>query len=250
MIQSENSLLRGAVLFNVRGRDLGSTVNDAQNKINETIKKLPKGYFIEWSGQWENQIHAANTLKLIIPIVLFIIFMVLYMVYKSIREALLSIITVPFALVGGVYMIYFYHINLSVAVAVGFIALFGIAVQTGIFMVIYLHEAMLDLIAIKGNSRESITDEDLREFVYRGAAQRLRPKIMTVCVALLGLIPVLWSNGVGSDVMIPIVLPMIGGVFTSSVHVLLTTPVVFEMTKRYELNKYGKMDIVESGIKH
>ena len=113
MIQSENSLLRGAVLFNVRGRDLGSTVNDAQNKINETIKKLPKGYFIEWSGQWENQIHAANTLKLIIPIVLFIIFMVLYMVYKSIREALLSIITVPFALVGGVYMIYFYHINLS-----------------------------------------------------------------------------------------------------------------------------------------
>ncbi len=250
MIQSENSLLRGAVLFNVRGRDLGSTVNDAQNKINETIKKLPKGYFIEWSGQWENQIHAANTLKLIIPIVLFIIFMVLYMVYKSIREALLSIITVPFALVGGVYMIYFYNINLSVAVAVGFIALFGIAVQTGIFMVIYLHEAMLDLIAIKGNSRESITDEDLREFVYRGAAQRLRPKIMTVCVALLGLIPVLWSNGVGSDVMIPIVLPMIGGVFTSSVHVLLTTPVVFEMTKRYELNKYGKMDIVESGIKH
>jgi Cu(I)/Ag(I) efflux system membrane protein CusA/SilA len=250
MIQSENSLLRGTVLFNVRGRDLGSTVKDAQQKIDETIKKLPRGYFIDWSGQWENQIRAANTLKFIIPIVVFIIFLVLYMVYKSIREAFFSLITVPFALIGGVFMIYFYHVNLSVAVAVGFIALFGIAVQTGIFMVIYLHEAMQDLVKLKGNSRESITNQDLRDYVYKGAAQRLRPKIMTVCVALFGLVPILWSHGVGSDVMIPIVLPMIGGVFTSSIHVLLTTPVVFEMTKRYELNKYGKMDMVESSIKH
>ena len=250
MIQSENSLLRGTVLFNVRGRDLGSTVQDAQKKINETIKKLPRGYFIDWSGQWENQIRATNTLKIIIPIVILIIFFVLYTVYKSIREAFFSLITVPFALIGGVFMIYFYHVNLSVAVAVGFIALFGIAVQTGIFMVIYLHESMQELVKLKGNSRESITNEDLRDYVYRGAAQRLRPKIMTVCVALFGLVPILWSQGVGSDVMIPIVLPMIGGVFTSSVHVLLTTPVVFEMTKRYELNKYGKMDMVESSIKH
>ncbi|MCX6312814.1 MAG: efflux RND transporter permease subunit [Bacteroidetes bacterium] len=250
MIQSENSLLRGTVLFNVRGSDLGSTVESAKTKIDSTIKKLPKGYFIEWSGQWENQIRATNTLKIIIPIVLFIIFLVLYMVYKSLREAFFSIITVPFALIGGVYMIYFYDVNLSVAVAVGFIALFGIAVQTGIFMVIYLHESMNELVLLKGNSRATISDEDLREYVYRGAAQRLRPKIMTVCVALFGLIPVLWSHGVGSDVMIPIVLPMIGGVFTSSIHVLLTTPVVFEMTKRYELNRFGKMDMVESAIKH
>lgn len=250
MIQSENSLLRGAVLFNVRGRDLGSTVIDAMNKINETIKKLPKGYFIEWSGQWENQIRAANTLKIIIPIVLLIIFFVLYMVYRSIRETFFSLITVPFALIGGVYIVYFWNVNLSVAVAVGFIALFGIAVQTGIFMVIYLHESMHELVRLKGNSRQTITNEDLREYVYRGAAQRLRPKIMTVCVMLFGLVPVLWSTGVGSDVMIPIVLPMIGGVFSSSVHVLLTTPVVFEMTKEYELNKFGKMDMVESAIKH
>jgi len=153
-------------------------------------------------------------------------------------------------LIGGVYIIYFWHINLSVAVAVGFIALFGIAVQTGIFMVIYLHESMHQLVSLKGNSRETITDDDLREYIYRGAAQRLRPKIMTVMVMLLGLVPVLWSQGVGSDVMVPIVLPMIGGVFTSSVHVLLTTPVVFEMVKKYELNKFGKMDMVESAIKH
>jgi Cu(I)/Ag(I) efflux system membrane protein CusA/SilA len=250
MIQSENSLLRGTVLFNVRGRDLGSTVKDAQKKINETISRLPRGYYIEWSGQWENQIRATKTLKVIIPIVILIIFSVLYMVYKSVREAFFSLITVPFALIGGVYIVYFYHVNLSVAVAVGFIALFGIAVQTGIFMVIYLHEAMHELVNLKGNSRETISDEDLREYIYRGASQRLRPKIMTVCVALFGLVPILWSHGVGSDVMIPIVLPMIGGVFTSSIHVLLTTPVVFEMVKQFELNKYGKMDMVESAIKH
>lgn len=250
MIQSENSLLRGTVLFNVRGRDLGSTVKDAQKKIDETIKKLPRGYFIEWSGQWENQIRASNTLKIICPIVILIIFLVLYMVYKSIREAFFSLITIPFALIGGVYMVYFYHVNLSVAVAVGFIALFGIAVQTCIFMIIYLHESMHELIRLKGNSRETISNEDLREYVYRGAAQRLRPKMMTVAVMLFGLVPVLWSHGVGSDVMIPIVLPMIGGVLTSSIFVLLTTPVVFEMVKEYELNKFGKMDMVESAIKH
>ena len=250
MIQSENSLLRGTVLFNVRGRDLGSTVNDAMKKIDETIKKLPKGYFIEWSGQWENQIRAANTLKVICPIVILIIFLVLYMVYKSIREAFFSLITVPFALIGGVFIIYFWDVNLSVAVAVGFIALFGIAVQTNIFMVIYLHEAMNELVLLKGNSRETISNDDLREYVFKGAAQRLRPKMMTVAVMLLGLIPILWSNGVGSDVMIPIVLPMIGGVFTSSVFVLLTTPVVFQMVKEYELNKFGKMDMVDSAMKH
>lgn len=250
MIQSENSLLRGTVLFNVRGRDLGSTVQEAQKIIDETIKKLPKGYFIEWSGQWENQIRASRTLKIIIPIVFIIIFIVLYMVYKSLRETFFSLITVPFALLGGVYIVYFWEVNLSVAVAVGFIALFGIAVQTGIFMVIYLHESMNELIRLKGNSRETISNEDLREYVYKGAAQRLRPKIMTVCVMLIGLVPILWSQGVGSDVMIPIVLPMIGGVLTSSIHVLLTTPVVFEMVKEYELNKFGKMDVVESAIKH
>ncbi len=250
MIQSENSMLRGTVLFNVRGRDLGSTVNDAKKKIEDTIKKLPKGYYIDWSGQWENQIHATNTLKIIIPFVLLIILIVLYLVYKSIREAFFSLITVPFSLVGGVYIVYFWHVNLSVAVAVGFIALFGIAVQTCIFMVIYLHEAMHELVRLKGNSRQTISNDELRAYVYKGAAQRLRPKMMTVAVMLFGLVPVLWSKGVGSDVMIPIVLPMIGGVFTSSVFVLLTTPVVFEMVKEYELNKFGKMDMVDSAIKH
>src|SRR5690606_17807972 len=221
MINSENALLRGAVMFNVRDRDLGSTVNEAMEKINEAKGLLPEGYFLEWSGQYENLQHSKQTLLWIAPVVLLVIFFSLYFAFHSVREAFLSLITVPFALIGGAYIIYFWGVNLSVAVAVGFIALFGIAVETGIVMVIYLNDAMEQLIKSNGNSSETITKNDLKEYVVRGAAKRLRPKLMTVCVSLFGLIPVLWSNGAGMDVMKPIVLPMIGGVFTSAVHILL-----------------------------
>lgn len=242
MISSENAILRGAVMFNVRERDLGHTVQEAIDKLNKELK-LPNGYFIEWSGQYQNLIRGQKTLIYILPVVIFIIFLALYLAFKSIREAFLSLITIPFALIGGAFLVYFWGVNLSVAVAVGFIALFGIAVETGVVMVIYLNDAMRQLVAVKRNSRETITNEDLREFVILGAAKRLRPKIMTVCVALFGLIPVLWSNGVGSDVMQPIVLPLIGGVITSSTHILLVTPLIFLMTKEYELKKFGKLEV-------
>ncbi|WP_069660356.1 efflux RND transporter permease subunit [Arcticibacter eurypsychrophilus] len=242
MITSENALLRGAVMFNVRDRDLGHTVQQAIDKLNKDLK-LPNGYFVEWSGQYENLIRGQQTLIYIFPIVLIIIFIALYLAFKSAREAFLSLVTIPFALIGGAYIIYFWGVSLSVAVAVGFIALFGIAVETGVVMVIYLNDSMSQLIALKGNSSETITKEDLREYVINGAAKRLRPKIMTVCVALFGLIPVLWSTGVGSDMMAPIVLPMIGGVLTSSTHILLVTPLIFLMTKEYELRKYGKLEV-------
>jgi len=245
MIQSENALLRGTVLFNVRDRDLGSTVKEAQDRLNTMVKTLPKGYYVEWSGQYENLIRAQHTLKLILPIVLVIIFCCLYFAFKSIREAFFSLISIPFALIGGAYMVYFFGVHLSVAVAVGFIALFGIAVETGIVMVIYLNDAMQQLVALKGNSKETITREDLRVYVMNGAVKRLRPKLMTVCVALFGLVPVLWSTGTGSDVMLPIVLPMIGGVLTSSTHILLVTPLIFLMVKEYELKKYGKLDVLD-----
>ncbi|MES2376781.1 MAG: efflux RND transporter permease subunit [Bacteroidota bacterium] len=245
MIQSENALLRGTVLFNVRDRDLGSTVKEAQDKLNSLVKTLPKGYYIEWSGQYENLIRAEHTLKMILPIVLIIIFACLYFAFHSIREAFFSLISIPFALIGGAYMVYFFGVHLSVAVAVGFIALFGIAVETGIVMVIYLNDAMQQLVALKGNSKETITKEDLRLYVMNGAVKRLRPKLMTVCVALFGLVPVLWATGTGSDVMLPIVLPMIGGVLTSSTHILLVTPLIFLMVKEYELKKYGKLEVLE-----
>lgn len=246
MINSENAMLRGTVLFNVRERDLGSTVNEAREKLDKMLTKLPKGYFMEWSGQYENLIRSERTLKMILPVVLLIIFLSMYFAFRNAREAFLSLISIPFALIGGAVMIYFWGVNLSVAVAVGFIALFGLAVETGIVMVIYLNDAMQQLVEKKGNSKDTITKADLREYVIAGAAKRLRPKLMTVSVSLFALIPILWSHGVGSDVMKPIVLPMVGGVLTSATHILLVTPLIFLMAKEFELRKHGKIEVLET----
>lgn len=245
MINSENAMLRGTVLFNVRERDLGSTVQEAQQKLNQMITKLPKGYFLEWSGQWENQIRANRTLKLILPIVVIIIFLVLYFTYHSFKEALITMITVPFALIGGIFMVYFYGINLSVAVAVGFIALFGMAIETAMLMTIYLNEAMQNMVAKHGNSKTTLTPAIIRDYVIEGSAKRLRPKLMTVSVGLFGLIPILWATGVGSDIMRPITIPLIGGTISSTIYVLLITPVIFEMIKERELKRSGKIEIID-----
>ncbi|MEO6546740.1 MAG: efflux RND transporter permease subunit [Ferruginibacter sp.] len=245
MINSENAMLRGTVLFNVRERDLGSTVEEAQARLNRMITKLPKGYFLEWSGQWENQLRANRTLTMIMPVVILIIFMVLYFTYHSFKESVVTMLTVPFALIGGIFMVYFYGVNLSVAVAVGFIALFGMAIETAMLMTIYLNEAMQNMVSKHGNSSTTLTPTIIREFVVEGAAKRLRPKLMTVSVGLFGLIPVLWSTGVGSDIMRPITIPLIGGTITSTIYVLLITPVIFEMIKERELKKKGKIDLIE-----
>ncbi|HMT74846.1 MAG TPA: efflux RND transporter permease subunit [Chitinophagaceae bacterium] len=245
MINSENAMLRGTVLFNVRERDLGSTVKEAQRKLNQMVTKLPKGYFLEWSGQWENQIRANRTLKMIMPVVFLIIFMVLYFTYHSFKESLITMITVPFALIGGVFMVYFYGVNLSVAVAVGFIALFGMAIETAMLMTIYLNEAMQNMVAKHGNSKATITPAIIRQFVIEGSAKRLRPKLMTVSVGLFGLIPILWASGVGSDIMRPITIPLIGGTITSTIYVLLITPVVFEIVKERELKRKGKIILTD-----
>jgi copper/silver efflux system protein len=246
MINSENALLRGTVLFNVRERDLGSTVQDAQNKLNKMMFKLPKGYFLEWSGQWENQIRAKKSLMLILPFVICIIFLVLYFTYDSLKEALVTMLTVPFALVGGIFMIYAYQVNLSVAVAVGFIALFGIAIETAMLMTIYLNEAMEKMVAEHGNNASGLNANIIRKFVMEGSVKRLRPKLMTVLVGLFGLIPILWSTGVGSDIMRPITLPLIGGVISSTIYVLLITPVVFEIMKERELKRKGKIELIHA----
>jgi Cu(I)/Ag(I) efflux system membrane protein CusA/SilA len=246
MINSENALLRGTVLFNVRERDLGSTVKEAQATLDKMLTRLPKGYFLEWSGQYENLIRSERTLKMILPVVLLIIFMSMYFAFHSAREAFFSLITIPFALIGGALIVYFWGVNLSVAVAVGFIALFGLAVETSIVMVIYLNDAMQQLVAKRGNSRDTITKQELKEYVIAGAAKRLRPKIMTVSVSLFALVPILWSSGVGSDVMKPIVMPMVGGVVTSAIFVLLVTPLIFLMNKEHELRKFGRIEVYET----
>lgn len=244
MINSENAMLRGTVLFNVRERDLGSTVKEAQQRLNQMVTKLPKGYFLEWSGQWENQIRANKTLMMIMPVVLIIIFLVLYFTYHSFKESIVTMITVPFALIGGVFMVYFYGVNLSVAVAVGFIALFGMAIETAMLMTIYLNEAMQNMAAKYGNSKATLTPAIIREYVMEGSAKRLRPKLMTVSVGLFGLIPILWATGVGSDIMRPITIPLIGGTITSTIYVLLITPVIFEIIKERELKRKGKIELI------
>ncbi len=246
MINSENAMLRGSVLFNVRERDLGSTVKEAQKKLNAMIAKMPKGYYVEWSGQWENQLRANKTLKLIMPIVVLIIFLILFFTYHSMKEAIITMITVPFALIGGIFMVYFYGINLSVAVAVGFIALFGMAIETAMLMTIYLNEAMNKMIAKHGNDKKTITEDILRQYIIDGSAKRLRPKLMTVSVSLFGLVPILWATGTGSDIMLPITVPLIGGTITSTIYVLLVTPVVFEMVKLRELKRNGKINIIDA----
>lgn len=239
MINSENALLRGTVLFDVRGRDLGSTVKEAMQKLDKTLT-LPNGYFISWSGQWENQLHAIDALKLIIPIAVLLILLILYFTFNDIRNAFCTLLSVPFALIGGVFMVYFWGENLSVAVAVGFIALFGVAVETGVVMMIYLEAAMNQMIKEKGSDLNADT---LRHYVMEGAVRRLRPKLMTVCVALFGLVPVLWSKGTGIELMRPVALPMIGGMITSAISILLVMPIIFEFIKKRELKKSGMVKV-------
>src|SRR5699024_792163 len=195
MINSENAMLRGTVQFNVRGRDLGSTVKAAMDRLNKTLT-LPKGYYVEWSGQWENQLHAAQTLKIILPIVIFLILFILYFTFHDFRDTLNTFLSVPFAFTGGVLLVYFWGENLSVAVVVGFIALFGIAVETGVVMMIDLEEAMQRMVREKG---AKVDKDILLHYVLEGAVKRLRPKLMTVSVVLLGLVPVLWSKGTGIE---------------------------------------------------
>lgn len=241
MINSENAMLRGTVLFDVRGRDLGSTVKAAMNRLNKTLT-LPSGYYIQWSGQWENEVHANKTLKIIMPIVIFLIFFILYFTFNDIKDAFNTMLSLPFALTGGILMVYFWGANMSVAVDVGFIALFGVAVEAGVVMIIYLEEAMQQMIKEKGNA---IDTKILRHYVMEGSVRRLRPKLMTVFVILLGLVPVLWSHGTGIELMRPIALPMIGGIITSAIAILLVMPVIYEWFKERELRKYGEIKVAD-----
>jgi Cu(I)/Ag(I) efflux system membrane protein CusA/SilA len=240
-INSEGGLLRSLVYLNVRGRDMGSFVTEAKQKLEQNLR-LPPGYYITWSGQWENQIRAKARLQILVPLGLIIIFILLYFTFHSALEASMVMLSVPFALVGGIYLVSALGYNLSVAVWVGFIALYGIAVETGVVMVIYLHEA-LDKKLASG----SCTEQDIVDATFEGAVLRLRPKLMTVAVALLGLIPIMWSSGTGADVMKPIAAPMIGGMISSAVHVLIMTPVIFVLMKTRDLKK-GRLR--HSGMKH
>ena len=230
MISSENGLLRGTVLLNVRGRDVGSFVEEAKKVLSEQMK-LPAGYYFEWSGQYENQQRAKSRLQLVLPIVLLVIFVLLYLTYRSFIEAAHVLLAVPFALTGGVYLLYLMGYNFSVAVWVGFIALFGTAVQTGMVMVIYLNEA----VERKKQELGHLTKQSLRQAVIEGALLRLRPKVMTVSTVVAGLLPIMWSTSAGAEVMKPLATPVLGGMVSSLLHVLIVTPVIFLWLREREL---------------
>jgi Cu(I)/Ag(I) efflux system membrane protein CusA/SilA len=245
MITSENAMLRGTLLFNVRDRDLGSTVNDAKKKLEQVVKKLPKGYFLTWSGQYENQVRAQERLTLIIPIVLVIIMVILYFTFHTFREVLIVLSAIPVALVGGAYSMHFYHVNLSVAVAVGFIALFGVAVETGVLMLVYMNNSVFKKVNKFRTENKELTKQDVEDAIYEGAALRLRPKLMTVLVDIIGLMPVLLATGTGSDVMKPITIPFVFGLITSTLFVLIVLPVLYAMVREYELKKHEKLIVQE-----
>jgi len=235
MISSENGLLRGTVLLNVRGRDVGSFVDQAKEAIARQVQ-LPTGYYIAWSGQYENQQRARQRLMIVVPIVLIVIFGLLYITYHSALEAAHVLLAVPFALTGGVYLLWLLGYNFSVAVWVGFIALFGTAVQTGVVMVIYLNEA----VDRKRKELGTLSRRTLMEAVTEGALLRLRPKVMTVSTVVAGLLPIMWSTSAGSEVMKPLATPVLGGMVSSLLHVLIVTPAIFYSIRARELKKEEK----------
>ncbi len=239
MIQSENGLLRGTVLLNVRGRDIGGFVEEAKEVISQRVR-MPAGYYFQWSGQYENQERARKRLLVVVPVVILIIFATLYMTYNSALEAAHVLLAVPFALTGGFYLLWLLQYNFSVAVWVGFIALFGAAVQTGIVMVVYLEEA----VERKTQELGRLTRETLLEAVTEGALLRLRPKVMTVSTIVVGLLPIMWSTSAGSEVMKPLATPVLGGMLSSLLHVLVVTPVIFFWMRDYRLKRELRKEAV------
>jgi Cu(I)/Ag(I) efflux system membrane protein CusA/SilA len=232
MIRDEDGLLTGYVYLDLNTKDYGGFVSDATRLLNARLK-LPAGYTYQWSGEYEFELRARERLKLILPIVFFAIFMLLYMVFHSAVEALMLIFPTLYAMTGGLLLQWLLGYNFSVAVWVGYIALFGIAVETGVVMVVYLHEAL----ERKLRSGAPLTNADVEAAAIEGAVQRLRPKLMTVTAVLASLVPILWESGIGSDVMKPIAAPIVGGMITSTIHVLILVPVFFVMLKEREIRR-------------
>ena len=230
MIRDEDGLLTGYVYLDLATKDYGGFVATANRLLGERLR-LPPGYTYKWSGEYEFEVRAKQRLKFIVPIVFFAIFLLLYMVFHSITEAAVLIFPTFYAMTGGLILQYLLGYNFSVAVWVGYIALFGIAVETGVVMVVYLHESLDKRIA----SGVPLKHEDIEAAVIEGAVQRLRPKLMTVTAVLASLIPILWESGIGSDVMKPIAAPMVGGMITSTIHVLILVPVFFAFMKERAL---------------
>ena len=231
-IKSENARLNAWIYVDIKDIDVGTYVQQAQKVVAEKVK-MPPGYSLIWSGQYEYMVRAKERLKLVIPVTLVIVFLLLYFNFGNITESLIVMLSIPFSLVGGIWYIYLLDYNMSVAVGVGFIALAGIAAETGVIMIIYLDHAYKEIEARKG----ALTIKDLYDAIIVGAVERVRPKMMTVTAIMAGLLPIMWGTGTGSQVMKRIAAPMVGGMVSSTILTLVVIPAIYALVKGRSLQK-------------
>ena len=235
-IRTENALLSAYIFVDLRGRDIASYVRDARKAVDDSVQ-FPPGYYVTWSGQFEYLERAIERLKVVLPLTMLIIFLLLYLNFGRITETLIVMLSVPFSLVGGVWLMAWLGYNLSVAVAVGFIALAGVAAETGVVMLIYLDHAWRDVRARREREGAMPTAADLYGAVMEGAVERVRPKMMTVVAIMAGLLPIMWSTGAGSEVMRRIAAPMVGGMISSTVLTLIVIPAIYALVKQWTLER-------------
>ncbi|RWP04084.1 CusA/CzcA family heavy metal efflux RND transporter [Mesorhizobium sp.] len=233
-IRTENGQLAVYIFVDIAGRDLGGYVSEAQQAVAAEVK-LPPGYSVAWSGQFEYLERAQARLKIVVPLTLALIFLLLYLNFRALTETLIVMLSLPFAIVGGIWMMWWLGFNMSVAVAVGFIALAGVAAETGVIMLIYLDNAWNEVKARCAAEKRSLAKTDLNEAIMFGAVERVRPKMMTVVAIMAGLLPILWSTGTGSEVMQRIAVPMIGGMISSTILTLVVIPAVYGIVKGWRL---------------
>jgi Cu(I)/Ag(I) efflux system membrane protein CusA/SilA len=229
-IRTENAQLAAYIFVDARDRDLGSYVAEAHRAVAKKVK-FPQGYYAVWSGQFEYYERARQRLMIVVPLTLVIILLLLYLNFRRMTETLIVMLSLPFSLVGGLWLMWWLGFNLSVAVAVGFIALAGVAAETGVIMLIYLDHALARHRALAETERRAFTRQDLYAAIMEGAVERVRPKMMTVVAIMAGLLPIMWSHGTGSEVMQRIAVPMIGGMVSSTILTLVVIPAVYALVK-------------------
>jgi Cu(I)/Ag(I) efflux system membrane protein CusA/SilA len=245
-IRTENGQLATYIYVDIRDRDLGGYVADAQHAVQASIE-FPPGCYVVWSGQYEYLERATARLKIVIPATLLIIFLLLYLNFRSVTETTIVMLSLPFALVGGLWLMWWLGFNLSVAVAVGFIALAGVAAETGVVMLIYLNHALAAARARSADAGRSLTRGDLYDAIMEGAVERVRPKMMTVVAIMAGLLPIMWSTGTGSEIMQRIAVPMIGGMISSTLLTLIVIPAIFGLVKGIGLRGKPNLAVQEKG---
>ena len=240
-IRTENGQLAVYIYVDIRDRDLGGYVADAQNAVNASIA-FPAGSYVVWSGQFEYLERAAARLRIVVPVTLSIIFLLLYLNFRSFADTMIVMLSLPFALVGGIWLMWWLGFNLSVAVVVGFIALAGVAAETGVIMLIYLNHALAEVQAHRDADGNRLSRQDLYDAIMKGAVERVRPKMMTVVAIMAGLLPIMWNTGTGSEIMQRIAVPMIGGMISSTLLTLIVIPAIYGIVKGFRLPREDRLD--------